>query len=224
MLRPRVGVSCSSLRPPAYYDPYLRAIEAAGADPLRVTGVEPAETAALLGQFDGFLLPGGWDIDPAEYGEPPQREAELVDHQLDRMEIALVRAAVEARTPVFGICRGQQLINVALGGSLWQHIEGHDMHGHPRDLLAHSVTIDAHSGMAKAVRDSTVMVNSLHHQAVKQPADGLRVTARSPDGVIEALESPDGAVIAVQCHPEELDDAHPWARDLFERFVERLRQ
>jgi putative glutamine amidotransferase len=222
MSRPKVGVTCSVLRPPAYYDRYLRAVEAAGGDPVRLSGLDPEGVAGLVQQFDGLLFPGGWDVDPAEYREAAEHATELVDHELDRMEIALARGAVEAGVPILGICRGQQLVNVALGGSLWQHVEGHDMHGQPRDFLAHPVALDADSEITQAVHARTLMVNSLHHQAVKQAAPGLRVTAQSPDGMIEALESPDRRVVTVQCHPEELVEGHPWARTLFERFVQRL--
>jgi putative glutamine amidotransferase len=219
--KPKIGVTSSALRSPAYYDPYLRALEVAGAEPVRLVGLAPEVATQRLAHLDGCLFPGGWDVDPGEYGEPPHQETELVDHVLDRMEIALVRRAMEARVPIFGICRGQQLINVALGGSLRQHVDGHDMHGNPRDLLAHPLTLEAGSEVADIVHEGFLLVNSLHHQAVKQLAPGLRVTAQSPDGIVEAVESGDRLVLAVQCHPEELIDAHPWARTLFERFVNR---
>ena len=117
-----------------------------------------------------------------------QEETPNVDPPLDLTEIALVRAAVDARVPVFGICRGQQVINVALGGSLRQHIDGHDNHGHPRDLLAHSIDVVPGSELSKATPGEHVMVNSLHHQSVKDVAPGLHVTAQSPDGVVEGIE------------------------------------
>ncbi len=169
-------------------------------------------------------MPGGWDVDPPEYGEPREHETNEADPALDRTEIALVRGAVDAKLPVFGICRGQQLINVALGGSLQQHIEGHDMHGHPRDLLAHPVEVDPDSQLGQITGGGLLMVNSLHHQAVKRLAANLRATAISPDGIVEGLKSPDQLVVAVQCHPEELLDQHSWARSLFERFVARVRE
>ncbi len=166
------------------------------------------------------MVPGGWDVAPEEWGGDPQDEATPVDHALDRTEIALVRGAVELGTPVLGICRGQQLINVAFGGSLFAHIDDHDGHGQPRDILAHAVDIDPDSELGR-VAATPLMVNSLHHQAVKDLAPGLRATAHSPDGVIEALESTDGLVVAVQSHPEELVESQAWARALFTRFAER---
>ena len=106
-------------------------------------------------------------------------------------------------------------------GSLRQHIDGHDMHGHPRDLLAHTIDVVPGSELSNVLTSETVMVNSLHHQSVKDVAPGLRITAQSPDGVVEGLESGDGMIVAVQCHPEELTTDLPWARRLFERFVAR---
>ena len=175
----------------------------------------------MLGDIDGLLVPGGWDLDPRWYGEDRTDAGDEVDPALDQTEITLVRGAVAGRVPVFGICRGQQVINVALGGSLLRHIDGHDMHGQPRSLLAHAIDVDPDSELGRFLPDSA-MVNSLHHQAVKDVAPGLRATAHSADGIVEGVESPDGLVVAVQCHPEELITRESWARALFERFVARV--
>jgi putative glutamine amidotransferase len=226
MPKPRIGITCSPLRGLTYYAPYLRAIELAGGEPVVL---EPAENGltspqvdVLVEKLDGMLFPGGWDVDPPNYGEPREEETPDVDPALDSTEIALARAAVDAGKPVLGICRGQQLINVAMGGSLRQHIDGHDMHGQPRDLLAHQIEIDPASELAAATAARSVSVNSLHHQSVKQVAPGLRATAHSPDGIVEGVESPDGLVVAVQCHPEELIDGQGWALSLLQRFVDRV--
>jgi putative glutamine amidotransferase len=226
MSKPRIGVTCSPLRGPAYYAPYLRAVEAAGGQPVSLDpspgGLSPERATAMVHEIDGLLVPGGWDVDPPAYGEERQEETPNVDPRLDRTEIALVRAAVDGGVPVFGICRGQQVINVALGGSLRQHIDGHDMHGHPRDLLAHSIEVVPGSELSNVLSSETVMVNSLHHQSVKEVAPGLQITAQSPDGVVEGLESGDGMIVAVQCHPEELIGQQRWAMSLFRRFVDRV--
>ena len=222
--KPRIGITCSPLRAGNYYDAYLRAIESAGAEPVVMSPLpapDAGDARRMLDGIDGLLVPGGWDVDPGEYGEAREGAEEDVDPALDRTEIALVRGAVAGGVPVFGICRGQQVINVALGGSLLQHIDGHDMHGQPRSLLAHGIEIDPDSELAHVVSESALMVNSLHHQAVKDLAPGLRATARSSDGVVEAVESADGMVLAVQCHPEELVNQQSWARSLFQRFVTR---
>jgi len=226
MLSPRIGITCSPLRGLPYYAPYLRAIEAAGGEPVVLepaeSGLAAQDVEQLVSRFDGMLFPGGWDVGPHHYGQTREEATSEVDPALDSTEIALVRAAVDAGKPVLGICRGQQLINVALGGSLRQHIDGHDMHGYPRDLLAHYIDIDADSELAAATPGRTLMVNSLHHQSVKEVAPGLRATAHSADGVVEGVESPDGLVVAVQCHPEELIDGQGWALTLLRRFVDRV--
>jgi putative glutamine amidotransferase len=227
MSKPRIGITCSPLRGGAYYDTYLRAVEVAGGTPVALeplrTSPEPDVVADIIRRIDGLLLPGGWDVDPPAYGEAREEETPHVDPALDGTEIALVRAAVGVGVPVFGICRGQQVINVALGGSLRQHIDGHDMHDQPRDLLAHPIELDSDSELARVATGASLMVNSLHHQSVKELAPGLRATAHSPDGIVEGLESLDGVVVAVQCHPEELWRQQGWALALFRRFVERVR-
>jgi putative glutamine amidotransferase len=226
MPKPRIGVTCSPLRGPAYYLPYLHAVEAAGGEPVtldpQLNGLASERATALIHGIDGLLVPGGWDVDPPAYGEARREETPNVDPPLDLTEIALVRAAVDEGVPVFGICRGQQVINVALGGSLRQHIDGHDNHGHPRDLLAHSIAVVPGSELSKVAPGDHVMVNSLHHQSVKEVAPGLHVTAHSPDGVVEGIESSDGMIVAVQCHPEELLGKQGWAMSLFRRFVDRV--
>ncbi|MEA2638220.1 MAG: putative glutamine amidotransferase [Chloroflexota bacterium] len=226
MSKPRIGVTCSPLRGPAYYSPYLRAVEAAGGEAVTLdpqpNGLSSDQATAMVHDIDGLLVPGGWDVDPPAYGEERQEQTPNVDPPLDLTEIALVRAAVDGGVPVFGICRGQQVINVALGGTLRQHIDGHDMHGHPRGLLAHSIDVVPGSELSSVLSSETVMVNSLHHQSVKEVAPGLHITAHSPDGVVEGLESSDGMVVAVQCHPEELIGQQGWAMSLFRRFVDRV--
>jgi putative glutamine amidotransferase len=222
--RPRIGLTCSPLRVEGYYDPYLRAIESAGAEPVVIPPLpmQPGrdDTERILAGIDGLIVPGGWDVAAEEYGGNRVTEMTQVDRALDQTEVALVRGAVESDVPVLGICRGQQLINVALGGSMLQHIDGHDQQGQPRSRLAHAVAVDPESELGR-IAPRQLMVNSLHHQAVKELAPGLRATARSPDGIIEALESPDGMVVAVQSHPEELIEDEAWARALFAQFVKR---
>ena len=210
-----VGITCSRLRPRAYYETYARAVAAAGGRPLLLAPDE----ADRLEELDGLLLPGGPDIDPRLYGEEPDPDLGSVDPELDRFEIDLVQRAVARNLPVLGICRGQQVINVALGGSLHQHLPEHDKHGLPRTHLAHEIRVEPGSELEQAADGRPVMVNSLHHQAIKDIAAGLRVTARSPDGVVEAMEGE--RVVAVQCHPEELIGDSAWARRLLERFVQR---
>jgi putative glutamine amidotransferase len=208
MSKPRIGVTCSPLRGPAYYGAYLRAVKAAGGEPVTLdpqpNGLPSDEAVAMIHGIDGLLVPGGWDVDPPAYGEARQEETPDVDAPLDLTEIALVRAAVDQGVPVFGICHG------------------HDNHGHPRDLLAHAIDVVPGSELSKVTPGDHIMVNSLHHQSVKDVAPGLHATAHSPDGVVEGIESSDGMIVAVQCHPEELFAQQGWAMALFQRFVDRV--
>jgi putative glutamine amidotransferase len=124
---------------------------------------------------------------------------------------------------VLGICRGQQVINVAMGGSLVQHLEDHDARALGRSHLAHTIEVNPSSELGQAAGENEIHVNSLHHQAIKRLADGLQQSARGDDGTVEGVESDDGLIVAVQCHPEELTGDLPWANKLFERFVARAR-
>jgi putative glutamine amidotransferase len=125
---------------------------------------------------------------------------------------------------VLGICRGQQVINVAMGGSLLQHLDGHEVRSFGRNHLAHTIEVEPRSELGRAAGLQKLRVNSLHHQAIGKLAPGLRQTARGDDGTVEGVETSDGLIVAVQCHPEELATDLPWARKLFERFVERARR
>jgi putative glutamine amidotransferase len=216
--RPKIGITTSPKKGSAYYETYIRAVEAAGADAVEL----PPGTAALP-TVDGLLLPGGWDVDPALYGEQPDSKVGPIDQELDETELKMFRQARERELPVLGICRGQQVINVAMGGSLVQHLEDHDVRALGRSHLAHAIKVEPESELGRAAGGGAIRVNSLHHQAVRSLAPGLRPTARGEDGTVEGLESDDGLIVAVQCHPEELTADAPWARSLFERFVARAR-
>jgi putative glutamine amidotransferase len=198
--------------------PYRRAVTAAGADP-----VDVVPGTKSLPEVDGLLLPGGWDVDPSFYGERRDEKVEETDPELDEMELSMFRQARERDLPVLGICRGQQVINVAMGGSLVQHLEGHEVRALGRKHLAHTIEVDPASELGQAAGEHKVRVNSLHHQAIKKLGQGLQQSARGEDGTVEGVESDDGLIVAVQCHPEELTTDLPWARKLFERFVARAR-
>ena len=216
--RPRIGVTTSPRREADYYLTYGRAVEAAGAEAVYL----PPGTRSIA-DLDGLLLPGGWDVDPALYGEKPDPKVGDIDPELDETEIRLFKDARAKQIPVLGICRGQQVINVAMGGTLLQHLEGHEVRAYGRSHLAHKASVDPSSELARAVEGPEIEVNSLHHQAVGSLAPGLRQTATGEDGTVEGLESEDGLIVAVQCHPEELTADLPWAKKLFERFVARAR-
>jgi len=214
--RPRIGITTSPRRGAEYYIPYRRAVESAGG-----TAVDLPPGSETLAGLDGLLLPGGWDLDPALYGEQPDPQLGPVDRELDETELRLFGEARRRALPVMGICRGQQVINVALGGTLVQHLEGHEVRQFGRHHLAHPVAVEPGSELARAAGDDRIRVNSLHHQAIGRLAESLVQTARGEDGTVEGVETPDGMIVAVQCHPEELSGDLAWARRLFERFIAR---
>ncbi len=186
---------------------------------------------AILSRLDGLLLPGGADVDPRRYGEAAIPGLGEVRVEADRVELHLVRAAARRALPVFGICRGIQVLSVAMGGSLYQDLRHQQVTtvdhtgSRPvgRDHLVHPVRIDPSSELAKLVGATQIEVNSLHHQGIKTVAPRLRAVAWSPDGVIEGVEGEQGFLVAVQWHPEELQ-AQPWGRRLFEGFVSACAQ
>jgi putative glutamine amidotransferase len=216
--RPKIGITVHPRRGLEHYVPYRKAVEVAGAD-----AIELLPGTAALPDVDGLLLPGGWDVDPSFYGERRDEKVGPTDPELDRTELEMFRQAREKQLPVLGICRGQQVINVAMGGSLIQHLDEHDARAIGRRHLAHTIEVEPNSELARAAGEDTIPVNSLHHQAIKTLGTGLHQSARGQDGTVEGVESDDGLIVAVQCHPEELTADLPWARRLFERFVARAR-
>ena len=198
---------------------YVRAVEGAGGLPVLVPPTtDPAALPELLERLDGLLLPGGADIDPVHYGEPINGSEEP-NPGLDQLELAAARWASEQDLPTLGICRGQQVINVALGGSLVQHMEGHAPSG-ARDALHHAFRIAPGSKLASVLGDAELDVNSHHHQAVKRLADGLIPVAWADDGTVEGIEAPDRTwFLAVQFHPEDLVAQHAASRNLFDAFI-----
>ena len=217
--KPRIAITVSPRRGEPYYVAYRRAVEAAGAEAVELPPGTPA-----LPEVDGLLLPGGWDVDPSYYGEKPDEKVGPIDRDLDETELRLFSQAREKEIPILGICRGQQVINVAMGGSLIQHLDDHDVRAQGRRHLAHTIEVDPSSELGRAAGEHKIRVNSLHHQAIRRLAPGLQQTAKGEDGTVEGVESEDGLIVAVQCHPEELTTDLPWARRLFERFVARARE
>jgi putative glutamine amidotransferase len=205
---------------------YSEAIEAAGGIPLIVPLTrDQAVLDHFLDTCAGWLLTGGGDVSPKFYA--PRMPAALrkkifgADEARDEMEIYVLRQLAKRDQPLLAICRGIQVMNVAFGGTLVPHIEGHR---HPRPAaLAHPIEWRK-NGKLKRALDSCQAVNTTHHQAVDRVAPGLEVTARAPDGVIEALEKPDARFFCgVQFHPERLVQAGPGFRKLFREFVRACR-
>jgi len=164
---------------------------------------------ALLDRIDGLLLAGGADVDPSSYGAAPHPEAGVVWPERDRFEIALIRRAIEREMPVLGACRGMEILNVALGGTLHQHLPdviGSDRHRHTPGVFAdHEVTLEPGSLAARAAGGERGLVKSHHHQGIAELGHGLVATGWSPDdGLIEAIELPgERYVLGVLWHPEE---------------------
>jgi len=228
--RPLIGLTATPSRASDGLDyarlrmTYVQAVELAGGLPVIIPPLDDAASLeALLERLDGLLLPGGADVDPAAYGEAPNG-SQAPNPGLDRLELEATRWAIGHDLPTLGICRGQQVINVALGGSLVQHMDGHAPEG-PRGLLAHGFRVAPESRLASVLGATEAQVNSHHHQAVKALGDGLVAVAWAPDGTIEGLESHRHPwLLAVQFHPEDLvSDGHAASQRLFEAFIEAAR-
>jgi len=212
---------------------YLAAIQTAGGLPLPIPPQLDARARdEILAILDGYLLTGGGDLDPATFNEPPHPTLFEVAPARDHLEIALVHHAMESRKPLLAVCRGIQVLNVALGGSLFQDVAGdpgtdiQHQQGKPREEPTHPVKVVAGSRLAQVLGTTDLLVNSMHHQAVKAVGRGLVPVAFAPDTIIEGveLEDPDRFILGVQWHPEELTERDPSARRLFGALVAACRQ
>ena len=238
-MKPLIGITCGTFRdrdwcPPVHghRQTYVDSIIAAGGAPFLIPLVEDeAVLRSLYERLDGLLLAGGCDVNPKHYGEEPLPELGVVDEMRDHVELSLARWAAEDGKPVLGICRGIQVLNVALGGSLYQDIPSqltteliHDSSFTYENWthLAHDLRIAPDSQLAQLFGTTSFPVNSLHHQALKDVAPLLRAVGWAPDGVIELVEGRNGHfMVGVQCHPEALQaSADPRWRVLFKRFVD----
>jgi len=200
------------------------------ADAIRTAGMEPviAEATAPLhfDTFAGLVLTGGTDVNPRLFGEEPHPETEEPDDERDAIEISLIQEALARQAPILAICRGLQLLNVARGGSLVQHLDSvqrHKVRTFDRGLTAHDVEVEPDSLLARVTGARKLSVNSRHHQAAGRIGAGLRVSARAEDGVVEGLEMPgERFVLAVQWHPEDQVFKDAKQLRLFEGFAEAL--
>jgi len=231
--RPLIGLSGRIEKLPApqasVRTAYVEAVFQAGGLPV-ILPVQPTRSfPEWISALDGLILTGGEDVNPLFYGQQPQRGLGGLDSSRDEFELALTREWLQSGKPLLAICRGIQLLQVALGGQLIQDIptENPKAYRHsqsaPRSDPAHEIEVEADSTLSQMLETGgRIQVNSIHHQAVRQPADGFRVTARSTDGVIEAIEAEDGRlVLGVQWHPEEM--SCPFQKKLFENFVSYAR-
>jgi putative glutamine amidotransferase len=239
--RPLIGVSTSELRVAAQAHPvanseprrrelalgisYLEAIERAGAMPVILAPLPADKTSDLLDRLSGICLSGGPDVDPAYYGGGRHAELGPTEPPLDRFEIELARGAQERGLPLLAICRGMQVLNVARGGTLIQHLpdRGRDVDHRQTaaaDVPTHDVRIVRSSCVGRALGEATAEVNSFHHQGLDLLGDGLHAVAWSSDGVIEGVEAVDSGpfAVGVQWHAECLVERPEQAR-LFRAFV-----
>lgn len=212
---------------------YVEALRAVGGLPWLIPLVphDPDTLAGIFDKLDGIFLTGGVDVDPSQYGEAKHPKCGNTDPDRDAVEILLLQHARDTGKPVLAVCRGIQILNVACGGSLYQDVAAqvpaamkHDYFPTPerpsRSYLAHEITVTADSRLGEYLGESVVPVNSMHHQAIKELAAGLRPTAFAPDGIIEAVEGTGKPfLVAVQWHPEELTDSQPGMKRLFTEFA-----
>jgi putative glutamine amidotransferase len=212
--------------------PYVQAIALAGGLPILIpVGLENETLRSIFERIDGLLLTGGGDIHPRFYGELPDAELIDVDELRDQTEIDLVLWAAVTGKPFLGICRGIQVLNVALGGDLYQDITmhitdtlEHNLKDLPPNALAHRVSLNTDSKLQKQLGKTMIDTNSRHHQAIRKLAPGLLVAATTPDGIIEAVELPDHPFgMAVQWHPEHLFN-NPESIALFSGLTNPLRE
>jgi putative glutamine amidotransferase len=239
MVAPLIGITTSvtvGQTPERAYvnGTYIKAVQAAGGIPLLLAPHFSPQTQAVLWQrLDGLLLTGGGDIDPARFGQAPHPTVADVSSARDELELGLTHRALTDDVPLLAICRGLQVLNVALGGTLVQ-----DIPSERPGALVHSQTAPRHDAthavkvMGEGTRLGRVLgaleleVNSMHHQAIDRLGNGLREVAWAPDGIVEGLELPgdDRFVLGVQWHPEELAGHDAAARNLFAAIVDAARR
>jgi putative glutamine amidotransferase len=235
MIYPLIGITTNYIKQPSplpasgVSEAYIQAVRRAGGIPLLIpSGLKSDEIQELRKHLDGILFTGGGDVDPVLFNGKPHDQVYGIIPERDGTEINLVRLAAESSWPFLGICRGIQVINVALGGTLYTHIEDqlagalkHDYE--ERDLLVHPVEIEPRSRLARILGLPVVQTNSLHHQGIERVAPGLEVVGQTSDGLVEAVELRGHRFgISVQWHPEWLQDKKEM-RALFEALVEAAR-
>ena len=236
-MQPLIGIPCAgnvrshtNYRRFAVGQSYCRALALAGGAPILIPLLEDGRALqAIYDRLDGLLLAGGGDIEPRHFGQKRLARLGSVDRPRDQSELWLTRRAFDDDLPVLAICRGVQMLAVALGGTLVQDISAqvpsalrHDFHGgHPRNYLGHEVIVEHGTRLADILGAERTRVNSLHHQSVRDVPPALQVAARAPDGVVEAVEAPAKRfVLGVQWHPEELVGDDPGMARLFKTLIE----
>lgn len=211
---------------------YVNAVQESGGIPLLIPHCEnPESILGMLDRLDGLLFSGGCDVDPLRYGERAKSYCGTLFPRRDEEEILLVRTAIEKKLPMLGICRGLQIMTVALGGSLYQDLgkeakgEEHFTIMYPRNAVTHEAKLKEGSRVAEVFGKDVIGVNSFHHQSVKTVPENAAVTAESPDGIVEAVEFTDGHsfTVGVQWHPEMMYDSAE-QKKLFRALIEAAQQ
>jgi putative glutamine amidotransferase len=203
---------------------YMQRVRAAGGWPVLCdpTPISTDDAAAFVGRFDAVLLTGGPDVEPSRYAEASQPSVYGTDAIVDDFEFALTLAAIDRDVPMLAVCRGVQVVNVALGGSLWQDIPsepGVAPHGRPGEVngeFEHEVHVAPSSQLAAVMGTTAPMCSCHHHQSIKRLGEGLVATAHAADGIIEAVELPGARLLAVQWHPEDTAPHDPAQQALFD--------
>lgn len=240
-MKPLIGITADVLRPKFTWSAplvgqntrYVNAVFEAGGIPVMLPPSGDRDTVRqLFGRLDGILFSGGGDIDPAQYGADPTDLAHDIQPSRDAAEIELMRLAIANDTPVLAICRGHQILNVALGGTLYQDLPTQHPRGANHDIstqredgmyIAHHLTVTPDSKLA-AIIGSHIDVNSHHHQAIDKVAPGLNVTSRAEDDIVESVELASARfTIGVQFHPESFAENSGQWRRLFTTFVSASR-
>ena len=233
-MRPVVGITLGDGDRPGYHsmrEDYVRSVEQSGAIPVVLPPLQPEDAEPVLDRIDGLVLSGGVDVDPVLYGRTPHPKLGRVDRRRDDFELALTRKALARDLPILAICRGQQLLNVAIGGTLIQDLpsesRGAVTHHAPgrRTRRSHPVEVASASRLGEVLGAGTLSVNSFHHQAIERLGHGLVVSARCPgDGVIEGVEMPGRSfVVGVQWHPESFWNETASFQSLFDAHVTACR-
>lgn len=209
---------------------YAQAVWAAGGEAILLPcNPDKSNCAQIVNMLDGLLAPGGHDIDPIFFGEERHEACGKISLFEDEYDMELIKEAERQGKPILGICRGMQVINVLYGGNLYQDIPTQFSKEITHTKIEkiednyHTVQIEKDSYLAKVLRETdNVKVNTSHHQAVKDVATGFQVTAKAPDGIIEAMENEDASIVCVQWHPERMQDMEMYQR-LFQDFIQRCR-
>lgn len=225
--RADLGAPMSGIEIDYIFDHYSKCIVKAGAMPVLIPLTKNKEVMDnYFNIIDGLIIPGGIDVDPKNYGEMNSRFIEKLNPALDKFGMYMINKAIETKTPLLGICRGHQLVNVALGGSLFQDNSMFNQNNHgvwsTPDHESHNILIEDDSKMFEIYGANFLAVNSFHHQSVKEVGQGLKISAKSEDGFIEALEGEN--ILTVQYHPEMLCDVSEESKslELFKYFVEKM--